>query len=269
MSRNIETISQLINDSSCNCRQYHVIPHYFEQCHMDDFFPPCSNQLKLMDNIKSQNIGLTNYKVSTKPETDDHKRYHLTFDADTIKTSHNRLQQMAEHIDKDISGCLRKYNKVKGSGLLSLSGCNRQAWHYDYHNDAGHADKAFFLIVAVQANTKLNLLINNKTVIVKLKNIGDLFIGRGTCIHAGSAYKSDHLRMHFYVDPTDLSVRNEGDTYWFVNDRKLKNDDPYTTALNKIKHCKSHIVSCKKFTKNKKDMKAKRARCGKRMPSVN
>jgi ectoine hydroxylase-related dioxygenase (phytanoyl-CoA dioxygenase family) len=44
---------------------------------------------------------------------------------------------------------------------------------------------------------------------------GDAVLFRGDLVHAGAAYKSDHLRMHCYLD--SAAVKRAANATWLIN----------------------------------------------------
>lgn len=90
------------------------------------------------------------------------------------------------------------------SVLMSVPGCGKQRWHYDFDTDPPYFHptvKSYSVMLGLQNNTKLDIfdqLTNLEHQIIY--NKGDLLIFRGDLIHAGSAYDNWNTRVHWYAD---------------------------------------------------------------------
>ena len=102
------------------------------------------------------------------------------------------------------------------SVLQSLPGCIEQRLHRDFNYILRPLEtiKSFLIIVALQDDTKLVVRTKRGKRQVVVLNKGDVFIGRGDLIHAGSGYEIMNIRLHWYVDYPD-NKRDVGDTYFY------------------------------------------------------
>lgn len=91
--------------------------------------------------------------------------------------------------------------------LLSLRGCGRQAYHYDFNSEHPHSSRSYACLVALMDQTQVYGLqrIHDsedfEEVAIKL-SAGDVLVFRGDFIHAGSDYTDTNIRLHFYFDQT-------------------------------------------------------------------
>lgn len=120
--------------------------------------------------------------------------------------------------------------------LRSLPGCQRQAAHADYVPSeqlvaAADDDMPLAVLVALQDGTTLDVWPRSIRLIgagadqvrdracirrhtVQL-NAGDVLAFRGDLVHAGSAYDSENVRLHVYLDTA--SVPRQSNRTWLID----------------------------------------------------
>lgn len=156
------------------------------------------------------------------------------------------------------------------SVILSLPGCIRQQWHYDFNiiEKPVETIRSIFCIVAVQDNTSISVLnkLTGEVIIVKLRK-GDAFFSRGDVIHSGDGYKKHNLRLHWFGDypnnkrdyrktylyhePTNTTTTSEHYAKYFAVRRKnIKNAHKSTERLKVIS--KSRAEFCRNMNKKSK-----------------
>ena len=102
--------------------------------------------------------------------------------------------------------------------ITSLAGNAKQCLHADYDLDDSRSKNSLFLIAALQDETSLRVVIDDRESIVYF-NKGDLFVGLG-----GNSYSRDNVRAHWYAETTGSS--REEDVTYHVEEREIK--PPYT-----------------------------------------
>ena len=99
----------------------------------------------------------------------------------------------------------------------------KQCLHADYDLDDSRSNNSLFLIAALQDETSLRIVIDDRESIVYF-NKGDLFVGLGHLIHGGNSYNRDNVRAHWYAESPGSS--REEDVTYHVEEREIK--PPYT-----------------------------------------
>ena len=97
--------------------------------------------------------------------------------------------------------------------LYSKKGCKKQQYHYDYDPDKVTNNirrKPCGVLFAIEDNTKLNILGEGEVYL----NQGDCLVFEGDCVHGGSAYNYDNVRLHTYLDVIDIK-RSENSTWFY------------------------------------------------------
>jgi hypothetical protein len=115
--------------------------------------------------------------------------------------------------------------------IKSKPGCKPQLAHMDYENTEefqicirNNKQVPLLILAALQPNTYIYLWEKSSNVIqdtykgppieptkIKLKE-GEVLVFRADTIHAGSDYDEENIRMHCYLDSTDVE-RNENRTF--------------------------------------------------------
>lgn len=106
-------------------------------------------------------------------------------------------------------------HKIGGYTLLrSKPGCQKQADHKDYFvlkkkgkmsgDNAPHVG-----LIALENDTTMHVE-GEKVSVPK----GSCIIMRGNVVHAGSDYKVDNIRFHFYMDTPDYEASGGTHTLW-------------------------------------------------------
>jgi hypothetical protein len=106
--------------------------------------------------------------------------------------------------------------KLCATLLVSEENCSTQRLHTDYSTEQKHLEatnSSFIILIALYNNTKLNFVDKDNNQNQILINAGDLFIARGSFLHAGAAYSTFNMRIHYYVD-CHQSKRVENTTYY-------------------------------------------------------
>jgi hypothetical protein len=122
-------------------------------------------------------------------------------------------------------------SKQPPSLLLSEEGCIEQDFHYDYDPNEEESYLSFSSIVFLENNGKLLFKSRNGTVKEIQFKSGDWIVFRGVKLHAGSAYKKENLRLHFYHDSVGC---------------KRKRDTTYGEGLSKLYQKKIEIKNLQK-----------------------
>jgi len=114
--------------------------------------------------------------------------------------------------------------RIHPSILVSDAGCMSQDVHFDYNPKMKRWKEGFFAIVAVEDGTKLIVNDNGYHLTTVYLNRGDIFVGRGDCLHAGAPYDLDNVRIHYYFDVNvkGLYLRKIGDSYFLTDDEAKK-----------------------------------------------
>ena len=171
--------------------------------------------------------------VNVLPETVARARYAANYKAGVIFNHKSRLKNDNKRLqakfdvqqDTDLPG-FSDISAILGlpaaSGyefvvLYSKAGCQSQPAHMDYKLSPNHDTTSYNIshgaVVALENGTKLDLWpsahhfvgvskpprfpIDRKTVLL---GPGDVCIFRGDCVHAGSSYDKDNIRIHCYID---------------------------------------------------------------------
>jgi len=94
--------------------------------------------------------------------------------------------------------------------LYSKKGCKKQSWHYDYN--PGEMEnirrKPCGVLFAIEPNTKISILGKGE---VYLES-GDCLVFEGDCVHAGSSYDYDNIRIHTYLDV--IEIKRDKNATW-------------------------------------------------------
>ncbi len=107
------------------------------------------------------------------------------------------------------------FKQSYASVLFSKPGCAQQDFHYDYPPDRFTSWKSFGCIVFLEDGGKL-LIKRGKQILQPTFKRGDIVVFRGTKLHAGAAYDSENLRIHYYFDclcDVKIKVRSIDATY--------------------------------------------------------
>ena len=146
--------------------------------------------------------------------------------------------------------------------LQSLPGCIEQRLHRDFNYILRPSEtiKSFLIIAALQDDTKLVVRTKRGKRQVIVLNKGDLFIGRGDLIHAGSGYEIMNIRLHWYVDYPD-NQRRVTDTYFYdeLTDSTTIGDHYETFYIAVIKNLDKAVAGTKRKSakKNARSMRMK------------
>lgn len=97
--------------------------------------------------------------------------------------------------------------------LYSKKGCKKQPFHYDY--DPKEVKKPIRrkpcgVLFAIEPNTKINIMGEGEIYLEP----GDCLVFDGDCVHAGSSYDYDNVRLHVYLDVIDIK-RSKNNTWFY------------------------------------------------------
>ena len=143
--------------------------------------------------------------------------------------------------------------KRKASVLLSKPGCRRQVFHCDNPTNVSaikSTNASFICLLALQDDTKL-YAINSENVesVIGLQK-GDLFIARGSFVHAGGDYLFLNCRFHFYIDSASNKRKADYTNFRYADDlgfHKVQIYDKYYDVL------KANGERTKAFLKSRKE----------------
>lgn len=183
-------------------------------------------------------IGKQGKHIFQQPSNNDNKRRQLSEEDLTAKEKKpigsisNQLRPIFRNVGDG------KADLSPASVLLSHPGCMPQRPHRDFNYTLRPSEtiKSYLVIVALQDETKLLVLTKYGGHQVVFLSKGDVFIGRGDLIHAGSGYEIMNIRLHWYVDyPSNM--RDMRDTYFYdaSTDSTTKGDhfEKFFKAANK------------------------------------
>ena len=100
--------------------------------------------------------------------------------------------------------------------LVSKPECKQQDWHTDYSPKSLHGvkTKPVGVILALEDETFFEEYPDKRHQLQR----GDVLMFEGDVVHAGSAYASDNVRIHAYLDSDE--VRRERNRTYLLEDRK-------------------------------------------------
>lgn len=102
--------------------------------------------------------------------------------------------------------------------ISSLAGCAPQQWHCDYDPDMVRraALKPLGALVALDSRgANLRIMTEEGASVIYLKR-GQVLLFDGDLVHAGGNYDEDNLRLHMYLDSTEVA-RQKNKTYLIQN----------------------------------------------------
>ena len=139
---------------------------------------------------KVQTQGLSVFQ----DETNDKKRKQIVGDQNDpgIAIISNILQEITSNLQT-------KLYLSQVSILYSSPDCMQQRLHCDFDPTNQNTKKSYFILIAIMDGTKLDISIKNHKATMQLQ-IGDALLCRGDCVHAGSAYSNENVRLHYYLD---------------------------------------------------------------------
>ena len=163
------------------------------------------------------------------PSENDYKRKQLNLESRYGNNDRSTLSEVFQKVNelfKPASKFKNQNSKRKGSALLSLEKCQKQAYHMDNDTSTNKkytaAKDSFICILSLQEETYLYCYEKDLQTIKKIKiPPGSLFIARGIFVHAGSDYKVPNIRLHFYMDAPG-NVRKGNDATYIFNYRQYK-----------------------------------------------
>ena len=156
--------------------------------------PTTCDKLKSYARKHSESIFNPDYKRLQTPIDKTHFFYKIFEDA-LIQTGITRGRQINDMVL-----------------LYSKKGCKKQSYHYDYNpyklNNIRR--KPCGVLFAIEPNTKINILKKGEVYLDQ----GDCLVFEGDCVHAGSSYNSDNVRLHTYLDVIDIK-RSKNSTWFY------------------------------------------------------
>ncbi len=155
----------------------------------------------------------------------DHKRRQRSL---PLRTKYMRRfdEKVKDFVAQNVNTDLKPTNPVI---LHSRPGCQPQAAHCDYVPDeelraVSDETMPLAMIVCLMPETRLKiwphsarLATSEPALLTRVKPIpcqeveldrGDILVFRGDFVHAGSGYKADNYRIHYYLDSPDVSRAN-------------------------------------------------------------
>lgn len=191
---------------------------------------------QLFEQVYGRALGVFNHDELTG-EDEDHKRFQIPLDA-----THPVVQAVDDAIRAELKKRFPEHTSEERVVLLSMAGCRVQPVHTDYRIDekiSRCADRSFpcGVLAAVQPDSKLYIWPRS----IRLQRLdssilqlcepidahviymkpGDLVVFRGDAFHCGAEYKSDNVRLHYFLDNPQIP-REENNT-WLLH---TENSDP-------------------------------------------
>lgn len=162
--------------------------------------------------------------IFNAPEKNDHKRKQVSLPSSIVKELQYEIKTLP---------FLSEWHVVNDFVLLrSLAGCTRQAAHTDYIPDSTllqcELDRLPLLFLfALESNTRLVVWPGSHKVVqgrgrslqpiqpkVLTLDAGDAVVFRPDLVHAGAEYETENIRIHCYIDSTEVK-RNPNRT-WII-----------------------------------------------------
>jgi hypothetical protein len=183
-----------------NTSKYAIIPNYIK---LEDYHFNVPEFLYETERMKPSLE--TVFQSFDKHRPSDRKRKQIT--GDTRKCIRGIQESVTTLITAAFPDVQLSYPMA--TTLISLPGCGRQAYHYDFNYDHPNAKRSYACLVALMDQTQFYALVeqdndkyNLQEVVLKLR-AGDVLIFRGDFIHAGSEYADRNVRLHFYFETTN------------------------------------------------------------------
>lgn len=177
-----------------NTTKYTIIPRFIDLADfsVEKFMTETENKKQYLENV---------FQTFDKQIPSDRKRKQIVGDT----------RKCLLPIQRDVTSLLKaafpdvELSYPQASTLLSLQGCEKQAYHCDFNIEHPDSTKSYACLVALMNGTQLYGLDRVEksdyfnAVTIQL-NAGDLLVFRGDFIHAGSDYAEKNCRIHYYFD---------------------------------------------------------------------